>query len=144
MKYLLQKHILWSNFRIWKEGGKKLLDWGKKLSINKSRTMHAHVEILHVQYALWRLTLNLKSRSLVFYPTQGEKTLSIIFQLWWVILIRNHSKKYIPSYSSSIKLYGQFFVQVQKKVEISFLVFSFSTFETVCSNFCEKSDLKKF
>ena len=49
MKYLLQKHILWSNFRIWKEGGKKLLDWGKKLSINKSRTMHVHVEILHVQ-----------------------------------------------------------------------------------------------
>ena len=79
MKYLLQKHILWSNFRMWKEGGKKLLDWGKKLSINKSRTMHAHVEILHVQSALWRLTLNLKSRSLVFYPTQGGKNFKYHF-----------------------------------------------------------------
>ena len=41
--------------------------------------MHAHVEILHVQSALWRSTLNLKSRSLVFYPTQGGKNFKYHF-----------------------------------------------------------------
>ena len=117
MKYLLQKHILWSNFRIWKEGGKKLLDWGKKLSINKSRTMHAHVEILHVQYVLWRLTLNLKPKSLVFYPTKGGKN----FKYHFSTLMGDPDQKPFKNKIHTIIFFINqivctiFFVQFQKK-----------------------------
>ena len=116
MKYLLQKHILWSNFRIWKEGGKKLLDWGKKLSINKSRTMHAHVEILHVQYVLWRLTLNLKPKSLVFYPTTGGKNFKYHFSTLMGDPDQKPFKKntYHHILHQSNCMYN-FFVQFQKK-----------------------------
>ena len=121
MKCPLQKNILWSNFPILKEGGKKLLECGKKLLWNNSWTIHAHVGPLHFQYVFWRLTLNLKPRSLVFYPIQGEKTLNIMFQLWWMILIRNHSKNtYHHILHQSNCMYNFFLSNSKKKLRFHF------------------------
>ena len=88
------------------------MDCDKKLLWNNSRTIHAHVGPQHFQYVFWRLILNLKPRSLVFYPIQGKKTLNIIFQLWWMILIRSHSKN---TYHHQSNCMYNFFCPIPKK-----------------------------